>query len=290
MHESVLLQPALDGLELTKGDIFVDATLGEGGHSVEVCNRLGSECELIGIDTDSSSLQRAQERIKASGCDIQTIHGNFRNIDTLVGKRVTKILFDLGWSSAQFEQTGRGFSYKYDEPLIMTLNPEITEETLTAREIVNMWDEENIEAIISGYGEERYARRIARSIVENRPIETTFELVEVIKNATPVWSHWKGIHPARRTFQALRIAVNDELEALREGLQHAFEIVAPGGRIAVISFHSLEDRIVKRFIRTYADSGDCIQVTKRPIIPSDEEIEHNPRARSAKLRILEKVL
>jgi len=297
MHESVLLQPTLDGLNLTKGDVFVDATFGEGGHSAEVCRRLSGDVHIIGIDLDSSSLERAGRRVRQEGCEVTTLQGNFRNLDVLIQRMglesVNKILFDLGWSSVQFEETGRGFSYKYDEPLLMTLNPEITEETLTAREIVNTWDEENIEAIIRGYGEERYARRIARSIVEARektPIETTFHLVDIIKTATPVWSHWKGIHPARRTFQALRIAVNDELESLKEGLTHGFEILAPGGRMAVITFHSLEDRIVKRFMREHANTGDCVLINKRPIIPSEEEIERNPRARSAKLRILEKVL
>ena len=297
MHESVLLQPALDGLNLIKGDVFVDATFGEGGHSFDACNRLKGDCHVVGIDLDSSSIERAGDRVKESGCKVTLCNGNFRNIDTLLAEQginsVDKVLFDLGWSSVQFGETGRGFSYKYDEPLIMTLDPDVTEDTLTAKEIVNTWDAENIEAIIRGYGEERYARRISQAIVEARmekEIQTTFELVDIIKSATPVWSHWKGIHPARRTFQALRITVNDELEALREGLQHGFEILAPGGRIAVISFHSLEDRIVKRFMREIARTGDGSLINKKPIIPSDDEVERNPRARSAKLRILEKVL
>lgn len=297
MHESVLLQPALDGLKLTKGDVFVDATLGEAGHSTEVCRRHGNDIRIIGIDLDTSSIDRAKNRVEQAGCDMTALHGNFKDIKQLLESAgiegVTKILFDLGWSTVQFDQTGRGFSYKYDEPLLMTLDPTPDEDALTAREILNTWDEENIEAIIRGYGEERFARRIARAIVERRevdPIETTFQLVDIIKSATPIWSHWKGTHPARRTFQALRITVNDELEVLKEALESSFSILAPGGRIAVISFHSLEDRIVKRFMRAKASTGDGVLIKRKAIIPTDEEIEKNPKSRSAKLRIIEKVL
>lgn len=296
IHRSVLLQPALDGLQLTAGDVFVDATLGEGGHTKAVCEQWGSDIALVGIDQDSASLRRAEANLADSGCDITFIQGNFRHIDTLCYEhgvqKVTKVLYDLGWSSDQFVMSGRGFSFQKDEPLIMTLHTDTSDERLTAREIVNTWEEENIVMILRGYGEERYARRIAHAIVEYREhkdIETTFELVEIIQNATPESYHRQRLHPARRTFQALRIAVNDELGALEDSLDKAFAMIPTGGRIAVISFHSLEDRIVKRLIRAHHDAGTGLRVYKKPVVPSDAEIDINPRARSAKLRVIEKL-
>jgi 16S rRNA (cytosine1402-N4)-methyltransferase len=194
-------------------------------------------------------------------------------------------MLDLGLSSDQFETSGRGFTFQKDEPLLMTFKKNPTEHDLTADEIVNTWDEANIADIIYGYGDERYSRRIAKSIVESRPIKTTFELVEAVKLGTPSAYHRGRINPATKTFQALRITVNDEINTLKEGLRKGFEALNPGGRMAVISFHSIEDRVTKRFFK---EVGGNI-LTKKPIVPSDEEKIRNPRSRSAKLRIIEKL-
>jgi len=295
-HKSVLLKESVDGLEIKSGDIFVDGTLGGGGHSEEVCNRFGNTVVMIGIDLDPEALSRATARLSSKECNLKTLQGSFRNIDTLVSslgfQKVDKILLDIGLSSNQFEDSGRGFSFQKDEPLIMSFKKDLTEEDLTAREIVNTWDRENIQAILEGYGEEQFAWKIAKAIVERRevkPIETTFELVEIVKSATPKFYHHRKIHPATKTFQALRITVNDEIESLKEGVRKGFEILNPNGRIAVISFHSLEDRVVKQFFREREDGGVGKRVTKKPILPTGEEVSENPRARSAKLRILEKI-
>ena len=205
---------------------------------------------------------------------------------------VDKILLDIGLSSNQFEESGRGFSFQKDEPLIMSFKKEITENDLTAKEIVNTWEAENIMTILQGYGEEQFASRIARAIVRSRemkPIETTFELVDIIMSATPKFYHFKKIHPATKTFQALRITVNDEIGSLKEGIKKSFEILNPSGRLAIISFHSLEDRVVKQFFKEYEDTGKGKRINKRIIIADKEEIEENPRARSAKLRIIQKI-
>jgi 16S rRNA (cytosine1402-N4)-methyltransferase len=205
---------------------------------------------------------------------------------------VDRILLDIGLSSNQFEDSGRGFSFQKDEPLIMSFKKDLKETDLTAKEILNTWDRENIEAILKGYGEEQFAWKISKAIVERReqkPIETTFELVDIVKSATPKFYHHRKIHPATKTFQALRITVNDEIESLKDGINKGFNILNKDGRIAVISFHSLEDRIVKQFFREMEDSGVGKRITKKPILPSEEEIRENPRSRSAKLRILEKI-
>jgi 16S rRNA (cytosine1402-N4)-methyltransferase len=223
-------------------------------------------------------------------------HTNFRDIDKTIHieglQKVDKILLDLGFSSDQLDNSGRGFSFLKDEPLLMTLSDEINEGRFTARDILNDWDEENIATIIKEYGEESFARKIAKAVVKARsvkPIERTGELVEIIKSATPGWYHHRKTHPATKTFQALRITVNDEIEALKEGLMNGFDVLAPSGRMAVISFHSLEDRIVKHFFRERAllDQGKVL--TKKPVIPERSEIVENPRSRSAKLRIIEKL-
>lgn len=293
IHKSVLLKESIEGLNLQKGDIFLDGTLGGGGHSEEVCKRMGKDMKVIGLDLDADAITRATERISKIDCDFTTVQSSFRNLDKAlddlgIGK-VNKILLDIGLSSNQFEDSGRGFSFKKDEPLLMTFKKEVSEEDITAREIVNNWDEENITEIIKSYGEERYARKIAKKIVESRqmkPIETTFELVEIVKKATPLYYHKGRIHPATRTFQALRITVNDELRALQEGLEKGFEKLDSMGRMAVISFHSLEDRIVKNYFRDWAKEEKAELLTKKPIIPTEEEINENPRSRSAKLRII----
>ena len=295
MHKSVLLHSSIDGLEIKAGDVVLDCTLGSGGHSEEIAKRYGKTVRLISIDQDADALTRSRARLEATGSDVTLVQSNFRNLDKVLAdlgiEKVNKILFDLGWSTDQFEGSGRGFSFKHDEPLNMSFKKDVTEEDLTAREIVNVWDEENIADIIYGYGEERFSRRIAKAIVEARevkPIETTAELVEIIKNGTPGFYHHGKTHFATKTFQALRIAVNDELRALKEALTKAYEALAPGGKMAVISFHSLEDRIVKNFYREMKSVHDAEILTKRPIVPSDDELKENRKARSSKLRILQK--
>ncbi len=303
-HVSVLLQESIRGLDIQRDDVVVDATLGGAGHSEAICALHGGHITLIGLDADEAAIERARARLtNAPSATVHLVQENFRNIDTVVHSLVTqgklpsaqidKALFDLGLSSQEIESSGRGFSFKKDEPLLMTFSAHPTEEDLTARMIVNEWDEENIETIIKSYGEERYARRIARAIVARRarkPIETTFDLVNIILEATPSAYHRMKIHPATRTFQALRMTVNDEVRALTEGMQKAFELLRPGGRIAVISFHSIEDRIVKRFFTQLVSEGRATKITKKPITPTDEEIAVNPRARSAKLRIIQSTL
>lgn len=296
IHKPVLLQKAIDGLEIKKGDIFVDGTLGGGGHSEEVCKKFGSQVKVIGIDLDEDALARAKERLFSQGFKIIFLQGNFRNIDTILNSagfsKADKILLDIGLSSNQFEESSRGFSFQKDEPLIMSFKKNLDEGELSAREIVNNWDEENLEAILQGYGEEQFAWRIARAIVSKRalkPIETTSELVDIILGATPKFYHHQKIHPATKTFQALRITVNDEIRSLKEGVQKSFELLNPSGRLAVISFHSLEDRIVKQFFNERDKNSEGKKINKKPIVPSEEEVKENPRARSAKLRIIEKI-
>ncbi len=296
VHKSVLLHEAIDKLDIKNGDIFVDGTLGGGGHSEEVAKRFGKNVNIIAIDLDLDAIERSKKRLNNLDPDVHYVQGSFRDIDqicaTLGVKQVDRILLDIGLSSNQFEDSGRGFSFQKDEPLNMSFGSTGSPQTkFTAREIVNEWDEENIEAILKGYGEEQFSWKIAKAIEARRkekPIETTFELVEIIKIATPKWYHTRRIHPATKTFQALRIAVNDELESLKDGLKHGFEVLKPHGRLAIISFHSLEDRIVKQFFKDKEDKDLGKRITKKPIIPTDEEIKENPRSRSAKLRIFEK--
>ncbi len=295
IHKTVLLHEAIDGLDIKNGDIFVDGTLGGGGHSEEVAKRFGNSVVMIGIDLDPEAIERASARLSPLNPNIQYIQGSFRNIDNLLEtsgiKSVDKILLDIGLSSNQFEDSGRGFSFQKDEPLIMSFKKDLKQEDLTAREIVNTWDLENISTILKSYGEEQFAWKIAKAIVARReikPIDTTFDLVEIIKIATPKWYHHKRIHPATKTFQALRITVNDEIESLKEGVAKGFRVLNPGGRLAVISFHSIEDRIVKNFYRDRDKERLGKVITKKPIIPTEAEIAENPRSRSSKLRIIEK--
>ncbi|OHA18527.1 MAG: 16S rRNA (cytosine(1402)-N(4))-methyltransferase [Candidatus Taylorbacteria bacterium RIFCSPHIGHO2_01_FULL_46_22b] len=295
VHTSVLLQQAIEGLNISAGGIFVDATVGSAGHSLAVCRAFGSSVRLIGLDADPERVRASGEVLKSAGCNAEVVHENFRNIDQVLLKlKVTSasaILFDLGLNSEQLGPTGRGFSFRYDEPLIMTFT-QPTQETLTAREIVNQFDEEAIANIIYQNGEERYSRRIARAIVERRkiqPIETTAELAKIVAESVPrAYAHGR-INPATKTFQALRIAVNDELNALSEGIAKSFTLLSSGGRLAVISFHSLEDRIVKQFFKSQAVAGLGNLITKKPLTPSLTETNENPRSRSAKLRIIEKI-
>lgn len=284
IHTTVLLHESIDGLNLHAGSVYLDGTLGSGGHAEYALSKGAS---IIGLDQDAEAIERSKKRL-TGGTFIQE---NYRNLDIALDsiniEKIDAFMLDLGLSSDQFETSGRGFTFQKDEPLLMTFKRNPTEEDLTAREIVNTWDEENIADIIYGYGDERYARRIAKSIVESRPIETTFQLVEAVKLGTPSAYHRGRIHPATKTFQALRITVNDEINTLKEGLKKGFERLSKGGRMAVISFHSIEDRVTKRFFKEKQEEANIL--TKKPIVPSDEEKVRNPRSRSAKLRIIEKL-
>ncbi len=294
-HVPVLLKEAIDGLNIHAGEVVVDATLGGGGHTSEIVKRFGSEVKIIGFDLDSEALKRTKSELGDATHDLVFINANFRDLKKELSDRgvetVHRMLFDLGVSSPEIDDSGRGFSFQRDEPLLMTLTDTITEETLTAADIVNSWSEENLADIIYGFGEEKFSRRIAKAIVDARHrvrIETTTQLVAIIRDAVPKWYLHGKTHPATKTFQALRIAVNDELRTLETALADAFETVTAGGRITVITFHSLEDRIVKRAFLKYKAEHHAKIITKKPIVPSRAEILANPRSRSAKLRIIEK--
>ena len=298
LHTPVLLQEVMEGLDIPKKSIVVDATVGSGGHSEAMLQRFGADITLIGLDRDHDSLERSRERLEPLAPKIFLFQTNFRYMEYLLRDKgfvgVDRVLFDLGWSSDQFEESGRGFSFQKDEPLVMTFEKYENGESgeVTARMIVNDWKEETLADILWGFGEERYAKRIARAIVAERaikPIETTFDLVRIINHATPSLYHHRKIHFATKTFQALRIAVNEEYKSLEEGLRGAWNILLESGRIAVISFHSGEDRIIKRFFKEREKEGGAIIITKKPIVPSREEQKENRRARSAKLRIISKV-
>jgi len=293
-HIPVLLNEVIEGLAIQDGEIILDATLGGGGHSLSICKRFGDHITQFAIDEDAEAIEQSNKLFDENYCRVTTFVANFRDMDTVLAQsgitQANKIFFDLGLRSDQFD-SGRGFSFQRNDPLIMTYERNAPEERLIGSNIVNDWDEENIELILRVYGEERFSRRIAKKIVEAReirPIRTTHELTEIISRAVPKFYHFKKIHPATKTFQALRIAVNDEIQALKEGLVKAFHLLAPTGRIAVISFQSLEDREVKRFFHTKEKTGEGRRITKKPIVPKAAEISHNPRARSAKLRIFEK--
>lgn len=296
VHIPVLLNEVIEGLNLHKGDTVFDGTLGGGGYFGKLCEIVGPEGTAIAVDQDLGAIKRVEEK-NDFRCQTHLINENFRNLDkvliSLNQKQVQGIVFDLGLSSDQFEISGRGFSFKKNEPLLMTFSERPNEARFTARDIVNTWDEENIADILYGYGEEMFSRRVAKKIVEAReikPINTTDDLVSVIESAFPVWYRkTRKTHFATKTFQALRITVNDEIESLKDGLQKGFYALSGGGRMAVISFHSLEDRIVKNFMKEKQLVGEGEIKTKKPITPTDEEIKNNPRSRSAKLRIIEKI-
>jgi 16S rRNA (cytosine1402-N4)-methyltransferase len=292
-HEPVLLHEAIEALNLKDGDIFLDGTLGSAGHSLAVAEKFGDDVEIIGIDRDVEALARSEERLRALTHSAYLKLESFRNIDEVLRglgiEKINAVLLDLGISSEQIDESGRGFTFKKEEPLEMTMEKDA--KGVTAKEVLNNWSEETLEMVIRGFGEERYARKIAHEIVmqrEEKLFKTTRDLEEAVLAAVPA-SYKRGrINPATRTFQAIRIAVNEELSALEEGLEKAFVALAPGGRLAVISFHSLEDRIVKNFMRDKAKEGSGKLITKKPIEPSVEEVERNPRSRSAKLRAIEK--
>ena len=289
MHKPVLLKESIEGLDLKAGEIFIDGTFGAGGHSKEVLRHFPT-VKVIGLDRDPAVAKAMAG--KPEDFDVRTM--SFADIDEL-GIKADAILLDIGISSDQLDSVGlpagrqgRGFSFQKEEPLDMRMSSA----GLTAAEILNSWDEPAIELILRGFGEEKYSRRIAHEIVRRRemkPFETTSELVEAVSASVPMYYKRDRINPATRTFQALRIAVNEELTALEIGLPKAFEILNPSGRLAVISFHSLEDRIVKNFFRDKAKEGTAKLINKKPITPSEGEIATNPRSRSAKLRILEKL-
>ncbi|MGM9671572.1 MAG: 16S rRNA (cytosine(1402)-N(4))-methyltransferase RsmH [Oscillospiraceae bacterium] len=306
-HVSVLLPECIDSLNIRPEGVYVDGTLGMGGHSEEIAKRLTTG-KLIGIDRDETAIRRAGERLRPYGDRVQLVHGNFRDtaeiLDDLGIEAVDGMLFDLGVSSPQLDESERGFSYMHDAPLDMRMDET---DNLNAWFIVNRWPEEKLRRILYDYGEERCAPRIAAAIVrerEQREIRTTLQLVEVIRSAMPAAALREKQHPAKRTFQAIRIAVNDELEAVRAMMATAPDKLRPGGRIAVISFHSLEDRIVKTGIAARENGCTCPRefpvctcgfvqtlrsVTRKPILPSPEELEANPRSRSAKLRVAEHI-
>ena len=306
-HVSVLLPECIDSLNIRPEGVYVDGTLGMGGHSEEIAKRLTTG-KLIGIDRDETAIRRAGERLRPYGDRVQLVHGNFRDaaeiLDDLGIEAVDGMLFDLGVSSPQLDESERGFSYMHDAPLDMRMDET---DNLNAWFIVNRWPEEKLRRILYDYGEERCAPRIAAAIVrerEQREIRTTLQLVEVIRSAMPAAALREKQHPAKRTFQAIRIAVNDELEAVRAMMATAPDKLRPGGRIAVISFHSLEDRIVKTGIAARENGCTCPRefpvctcgfvqtlrsVTRKPILPSPEELEANPRSRSAKLRVAERI-
>lgn len=275
-HKPVLLNEVVEALSLKSGETFVDATYGRGGHSRAVADRY-PDIHIIAIDQDPV----VEPNFEFRNSKFEFRRGNFRDLNRLLeGIRPDAILMDLGFSSDQLESVP-GLSFLRDEPLDMRLS----RSGLTAADIVNTFDEHAIELILRGFGEERNSRRIAKAIVASRPLNTSTDLVKAVESVVPRRGR---IHPATKTFQALRIAVNKELESLEEGLEKGFRILNPGGRLAVISFHSLEDRIVKNFFRDKAREGFATVITKKLVVPTRDEIVRNPRSRSAKLRILQK--
>jgi 16S rRNA (cytosine1402-N4)-methyltransferase len=306
-HTTVLLKETVDGLQVKPDGIYVDCTLGGAGHSEYLLSQLSEKGRLIAFDQDEMALTHAKEKLSNYEDRVTFVKSNFRYIKEELNRlginQVDGVIYDLGVSSPQLDLPERGFSYQHDAPLDMRMD---LDKELTAYDIVNHWPFEELVRIFSKYGEERFSKQIARKIEQSRerkPIETTGELVELIKEGIPAPARRKGGHPAKRVFQAIRIAVNDELGAFEESLKKAIELLKPGGRISVITFHSLEDRICKTIFKEYSQAPDLPPglpiipqefkpvlklVTRKPILPSDEELEQNNRARSAKLRIAEK--
>ncbi|SHH44088.1 16S rRNA (cytosine1402-N4)-methyltransferase [Clostridium collagenovorans DSM 3089] len=306
-HVSVLLNETIEGLNIKEDGIYADGTMGGAGHSSEIAKRLSDKGRLIGIDQDLDAHKAARERLKEFK-NVTFVHDNFYNVknilDELNIEGIDGIMMDLGVSSYQLDEAERGFSYMNDAPLDMRMD---REREFSAYNVVNEYEEEELYKIIKDYGEERFAKKIARLIVkarEEKPIETTFELVDIIKGAIPAKLRREGPHPAKRTFQAIRIEVNAELSILNDAIEDSVSKLNKGGRIAIITFHSLEDRIVKQKFRALENPCTCPKefpicicgkepsvkvITRKPIIPSEREIEENPRSRSAKLRVAEKL-
>ena len=285
-HTSVMLQEVLDFLQPKGGVNYraLDCTVGAGGHAFGLLERSAPDGRLVGLDADPRALETARARLVAFDDRVTLINRNFGELAEIGLEPMHAIVFDLGLSSMQLESSGRGFSFRFDEPLDMRFDPNSSKPT--AAELVNSLPEAELERILRDYGEEHRARRVARAIVLRRPVARTGDLLAATRAALgPARAR---IHPATRTFQALRIAVNDELGALEAGLEAAVNLLTPGGRVAVISFHSLEDRIVKWRFRALAEQGVARVLTRKPVLPSDEEVTRNPRARSAKLRVAER--
>ncbi|WP_432627603.1 16S rRNA (cytosine(1402)-N(4))-methyltransferase RsmH [Brotaphodocola sp.] len=307
-HKSVLLEETIDSLMVKPDGIYVDGTLGGGGHASEVCRRLGEGGRLIGIDQDADAIRAASERLEPYGDHVTVVRSNYVNIAQILKdlgiEKVNGIYLDLGVSSYQLDTAERGFTYRDENaPLDMRMDQRNTK---TAADIVNTYTESDLYRIIRDYGEDKFAKNIAKHIVkrrEEKPIETAGELTEVIKAAIPMKVRATGGHPAKRTFQAIRIELNQELEVLKNSIDTMIDLLAPGGRLSIITFHSLEDRIVKNRFRTNENPCICPPefpvcmcgkkskgkvVTRKPILPSDTEMEENPRAKSAKLRVFER--
>lgn len=307
-HKSVLLYECIEALNIRDGYTYIDATAGGGGHSLEIAKRMGKNSRLICFDRDTNAIAAATERLKDYLDRVTFVNENFSSLDNIIREygitNLGGVLADLGCSSHQFDTPERGFSYMHDARLDMRMD---RTSPLSAYEVVNGYSENDLKRIIYDYGEERFAPRIASAICRARveaPIVTTFALTEIIKGAIPAAARKDGPHPAKRTFQAIRIEVNGELDSIKPLIDTATEALVPGGRIAIISFHSLEDRIVKQSYKAHTVGCTCpkdfpicvcgkkpklFEITKKPILPSAEELEENPRSRSAKLRVAEKL-
>lgn len=307
-HTSVLLNECIDGLHIKPDGIYIDGTLGGAGHSYVIASKLDENGLLIGIDQDIEAIEVASKRLEEFGKKIKIFHNNYVNYKDVLADinidAVDGILLDLGVSSYQLDNSERGFSYRYDAPLDMRMN---RDNPLTAKEIVNGYSESELFRVIRDYGEDKFAKNIAKHIVRQRnikEIETTFELNEVIKAAIPAKMRQDGGHPSKRTFQAIRIECNKELEVLRDSIDSMIDTLNPGGRLCIITFHSLEDRIVKNIFKTAVNPCTCPPsfpicvcgkksrgklLSNKPILPSEEELENNSRSKSAKLRIFEKI-
>lgn len=307
-HVSVLLNECIEGLQIKQKGIYVDGTMGGAGHSKAICQKLGEYGRFIGIDQDLNAIKASKVKLENQCNQITLINDNFSHISSILKElevnEINGMLLDLGVSSHQLDEPSRGFSYMHNADLDMRMNQN---QSFTAKEIINSYSEKQLETIIKNYGEERWAKRIAGFIIEERkqkPIETTYELVDIIKKAIPAGARKDGPHPAKRTFQAIRIEVNGELEILKQSIIDIVDVLAPKGRLCIITFHSLEDRIVKQTFRNLENpctcppefpicicekKGQAKVITRKPILPSEEEIKNNPRSRSAKLRILEKL-
>ena len=306
-HKSIFLNECMEGLSIKADGIYVDGTLGGGGHSFHIAQRLSDKGRLIGIDQDEDAIEAATKRLAQFKQRVTIVRDNYEHfqeiLSTLSIPAVDGILLDLGVSSYQFDEADRGFSYRFDAPLDMRMDKR---QDFTAKDLINSYSEAELYHIIRDYGEDKFAKNIAKHIVLERakkPIETTFELSEVISHAIPMKMRVQGGHPAKKTFQAIRIALNRELEVLEESLDGMIKALKPGGRLCIITFHSLEDRIVKRAFRTAEDPCICPKdfpictcgrkslgkvISKKAILPSDLEREENPRSKSAKLRIFER--
>lgn len=284
MHIPVLQTEVLKYLDPKQNENFIDCTFGEGGHSLAILEKNGPKGKVLGIDRDESQIGKMKKTER-----LALVNDNFSNLKEIIKRErfgsVSGILFDLGMASTHLEESGRGFSFLKKEPLDMRYD---LKSHLTAEKILNYWSEQDIERILREYGEEKFSRQIAKEIVKQRkakPVTVTSQLVEIVKTAVPYRFQHQKIHFATRTFQALRIAANDELESIRKALPQALEILERGGRLAVISFHSLEDRIVKNFLKEKSSTGELTISTKKPIGPGQQEIKNNPRSRSGKLRV-----